>query len=192
MSCIRKIQIGDTIYEANTDFRIAIECNRIATDDTIDDYERVLGIICTVFGKDSIDIPEHYEKLLKWIKNWLSRGEEIKNDKPDMDYIQDYNLIWASMYGDYHGLDIDKEEIDWWKFLDLLNGLSNSEFGNCCVLNKIRNLRNIDVTKIKDNKERNEIIKAQKQFELKKNKKENNITREQEKSMQELNKILGI
>ena len=64
MSCIKKIQIEDIIYTARIDFRTAIRCNEIAQDDTIGDYERVLGIICTMFGAEALDNPNHYEKLL--------------------------------------------------------------------------------------------------------------------------------
>ena len=194
MACIKKIQIEDTIYEANTDFRIAIECNRIAQDETIGDYERVLGIICTMFGASALDNPSHYEKLLKWAKKYLSCGKEVvdTHEQPDMDYIEDYDYIWTSMYSDYNGLDIDKEEIDWHRFNKLMNGLSNSELGNCCVLNRIRNLRNYDVSQIKDSKERQKIAKAKEMVALKKYKKENHLTKEQEESMERLNQILGL
>lgn len=193
MACIKKIQIDDVIYEANTDFRIAIECNRIATDDTIGDFERALGIICTVFGKEAVDNSEHYEKLLKWINKWLSCGQEtIKtNEKPDMDYVEDYDYIVASFQSDY-GINLDDIEMDWKRFYNLMNGLSNSEFGNCCVLNRVRNLRNYDVSQIKDDKERQKIIQAKKMVELKKYKEENHLTKEQEESMQRLNEIIGL
>lgn len=194
MACIRKIQIDNTVYEAKIDFKTAIECNRIATDETIGDYERVLGIICTMFGGKALDNPNHYEKLLKWALNYLSRGEKIEDTKeqPDMDYIEDYNYIWTSMYSDYNGLDIDKEDIDWHRFLDLLNGLSNSELGNCCVLNRIRNLRNYDLNEIKDIKQRQKMAKAKASVALKKYKKDNNLTKEQEESMMRLNELLGL
>lgn len=192
MACIKKIQVDDTIYEAKIDFKTAIECNRIATDDTIGDFERVLGIICTMFGVKAIDNPNHYEKLLKWALKYLSCGEEVKNDEePDMDFIQDYDYIWTSMYSDYNGLDIDKEEIDWHKFLRLLNGLSNSEMGNCCVLNRVRNLRNFNINDIKDPKERDKIIKAKAQVELKKPQKKVKLTESQQKSVDEFYKSLG-
>ena len=44
-----------------------------------------------MFGTKAIDNPNHYEKLLKWAKNWLSCGKEIEhsNEQPDMDYIED-------------------------------------------------------------------------------------------------------
>lgn len=193
MNCIRKIQVDDTIYEANTDFRIAIECNRIATDENIGDFERVLGILCTVFGEKGVDIPEHYERLLKWVKKWLSCDKEIidTHEKPDMDYIEDYDYIVASFQSDY-GINLDNETMDWQRFNTLMNGLSNSEFGNCCVLNRIRNLRNYDISKIKDSKERQKMAKAKESVELKKYKKENHLTKEQEESMERLNKILGL
>lgn len=193
MSCIKKIQVDDTIYEANTDFRTAIECNRIATDETIGEYERVLGILCTVFGGKGIDIPEHYEKLLKWVKKWLSCGQDnvSTHEKPDMDYIEDYDYIVASFQSDY-GINLDEVEMDWKRFYNLMNGLSNSEFGNCCVLNRVRNLRNYDVSQIKDSKERQKIAKAKEMVSLKKYKKENHLTKEQEESMERLNKILGL
>ena len=174
MSCIKKIQIEDTLYTADVDFRTAIRCNEIATDETIGDFERVLGIICVMFGEQGLDNPNHYEKLLKWIKNYLSCGKEIEDtkEKPDMDYTEDMDYIEASFMSDYQ-IDLENTEMDWHKFNNLMNGLSNSEMGNCCVLNRIRNLRNFDVKNIK-------------------NKKEYNLTKEQVESMNKLNKLLGL
>ena len=190
----KKIQIDDTIYEANTDFRIAIECNRIATDETIGDFERALGVICTIFGPSALDNPDHYEKLLKWAKKWLSCGEEIidTHETPDMDYIEDKHLIRSSFIYDYKYNPYDMEYLSWEDFYHDLNNLSTSEFGNCCVLNRVRDLRNYDVSQIKDNKERQRVAKAKERYALKKYKKENHLTKEQEESMERLNKILGL
>ena len=63
-----------------------------------------------------------------------------------------------------------------------MNGLTNSEFGNCCVLSRIRNLRTTDVNKIKDQKERQKIIEAQKYYSLdEENYKEVKYTEEERK-----------
>lgn len=194
MSCIKKIKIEDTIYEANTDFKIAIECNRIATDETIGDLERALGVICTMFGANALNNPNHYEKLLKWVQKYLSCGKEIEdiNEEPDMDYIEDMEYIEASFMSDY-GIDLENTEMDWQKFNKLINGLSNSELGNCCVLNRIRNLRNFDISQIKDNNERNKIIKAKEQVALKNKSKKSKVklTEEQQNSVDEFYKALG-
>lgn len=193
MACIKKVKIGDTIYTANTDFRIAIKCNNIAQDTSIGDYERVLGIICTMFGGEALNYPSHYQTLLNWALNYLSCGKEVvqSNEQPDMDYEEDMEYIEASFMSDYQ-IDLENTEMDWQKFNKLLNGLSNSDMGNCCILNRIRNLRNYDVKEISDKKERDRMIKAQQDVALKKYKKENNLSKEQIESMEKLNKIIGI
>lgn len=188
----KKIKIDDTIYTAKVDFRTAIECNRIATDETIGDIERALGLICTMFGEEALDNPGHYEKLVKWAKNYLSCGKEVteSNEEPDMDFIQDMEYIEASFMSDYQ-IDLEKTNMEWHKFMKLMNGLSNSEMGNCCVLNRIRNLRNFDISQITDEKERNKIIKAKNQVALKKKEKEVHLTEKQQQSVDEFYKALG-
>ena len=187
---MKKLQIDNVIYEANVDFRNIIECNRISNDNTITDIERALAIIYLVFGETALNNTNHHEKLLKWLNNYLTNGEEIKNDEePDMDFIKDMDYIEASFMSDY-GMDLSSTNMEWKKFINLINGLSNSELGNCCVLNRIRNLRNFDPSTIKDDKERKKIIEAQKRVAL--DKKENHLTKEQEESMNFLNKIIGI
>ena len=166
------VEVEGKKYKINTDFRIAIECNRIAEDETIGDFERVLGIICTLFGEEALDNPMHYEKLLKLAKKYLCCNKELDTNKIediDMDFIEDYAYIKTSFRSDY-GINIDKENMHWWEFFDLTCGLSNSELGSCCILNRIRNLRNFDVSTIKDTKEKNRIEKAKKEVALKKNK----------------------
>ena len=60
------------------------------------------------------------------------------------------------------------------------------------MLNRIRDLRNLDLKTIKDSKERQKIAKAKERVALKKYKKENHLTKEQEESMERLNKIIGL
>lgn len=187
------VKVNDKKYKINTDFRVAIECQEIATDESISDFERALAIVFKLFGDEGINTPEHYEKLLEMAKKYLSCDKEVidNDEEPDMDFIQDMDYIETSFMSDYN-IDLPNVEMHWWKFYNLMNGLSNSEMGNCCVLNRVRNLRNFDTKDIKDQKEKERIEKAKKQVALKKNKKENKITKEQEKSMEELNKLLGL
>lgn len=189
------VEVNGRKYKINTDFRVAIECNRIAEDNTIGDFERILGIICTLYEDKALDNPEDYEELLKVAKKYLSCGEELDiehNKEPDMDFIEDEKYIKSSFKYDYNYNPYDMKYLHWWEFYNDLNNLSNSELGDCCILNRIRNLRNCDTSKIKDVKERDKIEKAKKQVSLKKYRKENNLTKEQEKSMEELNKLLGL
>lgn len=193
MNYPKYVEIEDRRYEINTDFRIAIECNRIAEDETIGDFERVLAIIYTLFGEKGLNHQEDYEKLLELAKKYLTCGNELDetNDEPDMDYIQDMGYIEASFISDYN-IDLENTEMHWWKFDKLMNGLSNSEIGNCCVLNRIRNLRTYDTKDIKDQKELERIKKAKKQVALKKREYKKELTTEQQKNIDNFYKMTGI
>lgn len=182
-------EVNGKKYKINTDFRYAIECNRIATDNTIGDYERALATVYTLFGEEGINNREDTEKLLELAKKYLLCGaEHIESDEePDMDYIQDMDYIEASFMSDYH-IDLSETKMHWWKFSNLMNGLSNSELGDCCVLNRIRNLRNYDTKDIKDSKERQKIEEAKQRVALHKKK----ATEEQEKNAEELLRDLGL
>lgn len=44
-------KIDGKVFNINTDFRVAIECNRIAQDKSVGDYERALAIIYLLYGE---------------------------------------------------------------------------------------------------------------------------------------------
>lgn len=190
------VEVGNKQYPINTDFRVAIECNRIAEDNSIGNLERALAVIYTLFGEEALDDSEHYDKLLELAQKYLCCGKELEesNEKPDMDFIEDYSYIKTSFRSDY-GIKLDDEKIHWWEFMDLMNGLSNSEVGNCCILNRIRNLRTFNTKDIKDSKEKNRIEKEKQKVALKKykdfDKKKVTLTEQQRQSAMELYEALG-
>lgn len=188
------VKIDDKKYKINTDFRIAIECNNIAQDDSIGDIERPIAIIYKLFDNEGLDNPQDWEKLLELGIKYLSFGKDtsgVDNDTEiDMDFNEDMDYIEASFMSDY-GIDLAETKMSWWKFYKLLEGLSNSEMGNCCVLNRVRNLRTFDLSQIKDSKERERLAKAKEMVSLKKTKHEVELTKEQEESMRKLDEIIG-
>lgn len=188
-----KVKIEDKEYPIDTDFRVAIECNSIAMDTEIGDYERALAIIYKLFGDKGLEDKQNHCKLLELAQKYLLCGKElnqdIKQDEIDMDFEQDMDYIEASFMSDYN-IDLANTEMHWWKFYNLMNGLSNSEIGNCCVLNRVRNLRNYDTSEIKDVKERTKIEEAKQKVALKKKVKP--LTKEQQESAERFNKLAGI
>lgn len=187
-------EVNGRRYKINTDFRYAIECNKIAQDSTIGDYERALGIIETLFGDEGLNVQGNYKGLLEVAKTYLSCGKQIKVEdekEPDMDYEQDMDLIEASFTSDY-GIDLSTTEMHWWKFYNLMNGLSCSELGNCCVLNRVRNIRNMDLKDIKDPKVKKELRKQKEIWALKKEYKEQGYTEEQIKNMNRFDELIDI
>ena len=192
-------EINDKKYKINTDFRVAIECQNIATDESISDYERALAIICVLYEEKAIDDSlkdiNICNKLLEIAMKYLGCGKEIEpsknNEEPDMDFKQDMDYIEASFMSDYN-IDLTNTKIHWWKFYNLINGLSNSEMGNCCVLNRVRNLRNYDTKEIKDPKERKKIEEAKKRVALKKEHKKREFSEKEQKNMEEFYKSIGL
>lgn len=184
-------KIDDRKYKINTSYKIAIECNRIAQDTSIDDNERALAVIYKLYGDEGIEASNDWQKLLELGIKYLSCGQEKldKDEEVTMDYIQDMPYIEASFMSDYN-IDLSNNDMSWYKFNNLINGLSNSDMGNCCVLNRIRNLRSLDLSTIKDNKERNKLMKAKKQIALKKMQKK--LTSDEIKSADEFYKSIGV
>ena len=188
------VEVKNKRYKINVDFRTAIECQEIATNEEINDYERALAIIYKLFGDDGINAVDDYEKLLELGIKFLSCGKEIedkKNEELDMDFIQDMDYIEASFMSDYN-IDLSDNKMHWWKFYNLINGLSNSDVGNCCVLNRVRNLRNYDIKDIKDPKELEKIKKAKEQVALKKKKIQKKLNNEEIKNIENFYKKMGI
>lgn len=194
MSYPEYVKINDKKYKINTDFRVAIECDEIANDETIGDFERALAIIYKLFGDEGINDTENYDKLLGLAKKFLGCGKEVENikqEEKDMDFTQDMDYIKASFRSDYNII-LDNEKMHWWEFFNLINGLSNSELGNCCVLNRVRNLRNFDTKDIKDPKELARIKEAKQMVALKKKVKKPQLTTEQQKNIDNFYKMTGI
>jgi len=159
-------QVNNNKYKINTDFKVALKCNEIAEDD-IPDEERAFAIIYLLFGEKGLDNSEDWKELLQIALKYLNCGKEIKEEKSeeaDMSINQDWGYIQASFFSDYN-IDLSKEQMHWWLFYDLLCGLTEK-----CVLNRVRFVRNFDISQIKDNKERQKWIEQKEQVALKKKK----------------------
>jgi len=185
-----EVKIEDRIYKINTSYKVALECDKVARDTSIDDVERAMSIIYLLYGEKGLNANLDWNKLLELGQKYLSMGKEVNNkeNKRDMDYEQDFDYIKASFMSDYN-IDLEEKDMHWWTFYNLLCGLSNSELGNCCVLNRVRNLRNFDLSQIKDAKTKQKIREAQKQVQLKKEEKK--LTKEQESKMNDFYKSIG-
>lgn len=194
------IEVNNKKYKINTDFRVAIKCNDISMDQNIEIDEKILAIIYLLFGKEALEDIKNNNELVEEFGNKIlyylhcgveNENVEDKNKTPDMDFVEDMPYIEASFMSDF-GINLENTEMHWWKFYNLINGLSNSEMGNCCVLNRIRNLRNLDLKEIKDIKLKRELAEAKKRVALKKyQSKKKEATEEQLKSAEEFIKAFN-
>ena len=156
------IEVDGKEYKIDTDFKIALKCFEIMEDEKIDEYEKVVAILYLLF--DFIPPEEQIEKFFEKAKVYLQCGktdEEQKSNKRDMDFNQDYGYIISSFMSDYK-MNLTEEKIHFWFFIDLLEGLTEN-----CSLNRIRDLRNYDLSQEKDEKRKREIAKAKEKVALK-------------------------
>lgn len=159
-------EVNNIKYPINTDFRVALKCNEVAESD-ISNEERSLAIIYLLYGDKGLQASQHWEQLLKIAIKYLSCGKEnieVSEKEVDMSYKEDMGYIKTSFFYDYQ-IDLNTTKMHWWEFYEKLCGLSEK-----CILNRIRYLRNFDVSQIKDRKEKEKWIKQKKSVALKKNK----------------------
>lgn len=180
------VKVNNKKYKINTDYRVALKCDEIARDKSISDYERSLAIIYLLYGDNGLEDKANYEQLINLAIKYLSCGQEVEedNEKPDMDFEQDTGLIKASFKSDY-GIILNDENMHWWDFYMYLNGLTEK-----CILNRVRELRTYDISKIKDSKERIKIEKAKRRFALRQAPEK--ITEEQQKSVDTFYQLTGL
>ena len=179
------VEVEGKEYKIDTDFNTALKCFEVIEDDTIGDYERAKAVCYLLL--DFIPKDEELEKFLNKLTIYLQCGktiEEHKKNKQDMDFIQDRGYINASFMSTYH-LDLSKEKLHFWQFVENIEGLTED-----CILNRVRDIRNYDLSEEKNPKRRREMQEAKQKVALKK--KVEKLSKEQEKSINELNKLIGL
>lgn len=159
-------QVKDRKYKINTDFRIAIECDKLAKSN-VEDEERALAIIYLLFGDEGLENSQDWNDLLAIALKYLNCGKEKKQEDDeeeqeiDMDFEQDWEYIRTSFFYDYNVKIEQDTYMHWWEFYNLLCGLSDK-----CILNRVRFVRNFDIEQIKDSKEKEKWIKQKEQVAL--------------------------
>lgn len=174
-------QVKDKKYKINTDYKIALKCEKVARSN-VSEQERALAIIYLLFGNKGLEDAENWNDLLQIALKYLNCGKEKdennkEKDEVDMDFEQDWEYIRTSFFYDYRIRLKKNTYMHWWEFYSLLCGLSDK-----CVLNRVRFVRDFDISQIKDTKEREKWIKQKEMLALK-NKKEKTV---EEKRLDEL------
>ncbi|MGN0533288.1 MAG: Gp15 family bacteriophage protein [Eubacterium sp.] len=167
-------------YVINTDFNVALKCFEVIEDEEISDTERALAVIFLLFGF----IPENnLDEFLEKATLYLQCGEKSNDSsrsERDMDLTADRCYINASFMSDYK-IDLSKEKMHYWMFIDLLKGLTENS-----ILSRVREIRNYDLSDIKDAKTRNKILKSQEAVALPKK-----LTKEEQEAIDNFEKLFA-
>lgn len=160
-------QVKNKKYKINTDFRIALKCNKISEDISISNEERAMAIIYLLYGDEGLQNSRDWEELLQIALKYLRCDKEAKEDNKkeevDIDFEQDWEYIKTSFFYDYNTKIKKNTYMHWWEFYNLLCGLSEK-----CILNRVRFVRNFDISQIKDEKEKRKWIEQKELVALKK------------------------
>lgn len=150
-----EIEINNKAYEVNYDFRTLILINLLLCDIEVNEQDKVTQALILFYPNIPVDIKEAINKLA-----WFNRcGKEIEykktkktkstTSKRTLDYEKDADFIYSAFMSQYK-LDLqDIEQLHWWKFQSLLNGLN--EENRLCEIMKYRSM---DLSKIQDKEQK--------------------------------------
>jgi len=183
-------EIDGELYKINTDYKYALICFKIIDDPLISDIERAIAVVSVLFGREDKDgnvigIPDNLDVALQKASFFLSCGKEtnnIKDVKKDMDFDYDKEFIYASFISDYK-IDLETENMHFWKFCSLISGLTENS-----ILNRVRDLRNTNLSDYKDSKTRSKLQEAMERVALPS---EYDYDKEDMEAINEFNKLLG-
>ncbi len=135
------------------------------------DFEQMMKInppskrYAEIFKKYYISLPPKFSEAVYALCRFyaggiMPRGNTGGRGKRLYSYKQDADLIYCAFYAQYH-IDLEKENMHWWKFLTLFRGLDqNSRFM------QIVRLRSMDLNEIKDKNEKIRVAGLQKKYAL--------------------------
>jgi len=155
-------EVNGKVYSFNTDYRYGLKCFEIIKDKGISDTERTLAILSVIYKEeiDEKDIDTAYKKACVF----LQCGKKQDTDDSsivDIDIVYDEDFIVSSYMSDYK-IDLPNiEYLHFYQFCQLITGLTESS-----IMSKVRDIRNYDLSELKDSKQRAKMIKAKEKLAL--------------------------
>lgn len=173
-------EVDGVRYKINTDYRVALRCFDVVEDATISDEERAFAIVYLLFG----DIPmSNVEGLLRIAGNYLRCGEPetASTGERDIDFNADEKYIVASFMSDYK-IDLSSVDMHFWQYIQLIQGFTDKS-----VMSRVREIRNYDLSELKDPKTRAKMIKAKEAVAL-----PDKFSKDEQKAIDEFEKLFDV
>ena len=168
-------------YKINTDYRVALRCFEVIEDTDICDQERALAVVFLLFG----EVPmEDMAEFLRIAGDYLRCGEKEESQEAherDMDFNADEKYIVASFMSDYR-IDLSSVDMHFWQYIQLIQGFTENS-----IMSRIRDVRNYDMSELKDPKARAKMAKAKAAVAL-----PDKFSRDEQKAIDEFEKLFEV
>lgn len=157
------VTVSGEKYKINTDFRVWIDISKLLKNSHISTADKCLSLImlgyCTKFPKDA---SQAISALLDFYLQGRTNTKKASYSEPLIDFKNDEGALYAAFLQQYR-IDLYKENLHWWNFLDLLSCL-----GENTEMVKIIGYRCAKPEKIKDVEKRRFLRKMKNRYRIKK------------------------
>lgn len=168
-------------YKINTDYRVALRCFEVIEDTSICDQERALAVVFLLFG----EVPMEYAgEFLRIAGDYLRCGEKETSQEAharDMDFNADEKYIVASFMSDYR-IDLSSVDMHFWQYIQLIQGFTEN-----AIMSRIRDIRNYDMSELKDPKARAKMAKAKTAVAL-----PDKFSKDEQKAIEDFEKLFDV
>lgn len=168
-------------YKINTDYRVALRCFEVIEDTAISDEERALAVVFLLFG----EVPmEDMVEFLRIAGDYLRCGEKGASQgagERDIDFNADEKYIAASFMSDYR-IDLSSVDMHFWQYIQLIQGFTEN-----AIMSRVRDIRNYDMSELKDPKARAKMAKAKTAVALLEK-----FSKDEQKTIEEFEKLFDV
>ena len=168
-------------YKINTDYRVALRCFEVIEDTSISDQERALAVVFLLFGETPI---EDMGEFLRIAGDYLRCGEKEPTQEArarDIDFVADEKYIVASFMSDYH-IDLSSMDMHFWQYIQLIQGFTEN-----AIMSRVRDIRNYDMSELKDPAQRAKMAKAKTAVAL-----PDKFSKDEQKAIDEFEKLFDV
>lgn len=162
-------------YLIRTDYRIALQILQCLADEDFTENEKYAQVVYLLFGNGA---PNDWNKAFDGVKWFINGGRvNVVNEEsidPILDFVVD-NRRMRTAFLRYYGIDLAKEYMHYFDFLDRLN-----DIGECALANVMQIRSRDEKDRNLDAKGREKLRKLKKEFGLKK---QTNFTEEQQEQL---------
>ena len=159
------VTIGGVERPINADFRTILRCYEIQGNKAELSNDELVQILRLFYKVDNQFSEEHIDKMFWFFSCGREKNKKIFprriagiNNKQPFDFKEDAELIYAGFMQQYR-IDLQKEDMHWWKFMILLENL-----GADTRLNRIMEYRTIDTANKNLSKEQSNYYQAMQRY----------------------------